>query len=326
MQNSFSSISVLDFEKIREIGKGITAQEYYDWIDFVLKNQHDFQMPVKPRMSQKDGDYYAIMPSMYEKDNIAIVKMIGRHALKENEKRSVMMSDMLLYEADTGILKVLMDGEYITTMRSGAIAAHSAVLYGRKDASVIGLIGLGNIMTACMDIYLELIGSKKVTLKLYKHHDQEKRLAERYKDKKNIEFVFCDTYEETIKGSDIIFSAVTRVTENFCSDDCYAEGCTVIPIMTLGFQNCDLFFDHVFTDEIAQIRNFKYFNEFKTVANTTDVLNNRVSGRTNDKERILVYNYGLSILDMYIAHKFYLKSEGNDLKIPYNYCKEKFFM
>ena len=321
-----STIKVLDFEYIREIAKSITAQEYYDWIDYVMRNQRDFQMPVKPRMSQKDGDYYAIMPSLYEKDNIAIVKMIGRHALKENEKRSVMMSDLLLYEADTGVLKALMDAEYLTTMRSGAIAAYSAVLYGKKDASVIGLIGLGNIMTACMDIYLGLLGDKQITLKLYKHNEQEIRLAERYKDKTNIKFVFCDTYEETIRNSEIIFSAVTRVTENFCSDDCYMEGCTVIPIMTLGFQNCDLFFDHVFTDEIEQIRNFKYFNEFKTIANTTDVLNGRANGRTNDKERILVYNYGLSILDMYIAYKIYLKSEESGMKVPYNYCKEKFFM
>lgn len=37
-----------------------------------------------------------------------------------------MMGDILLYEADTGILKALLDAEYITTLRTGAVAAHSA--------------------------------------------------------------------------------------------------------------------------------------------------------------------------------------------------------
>lgn len=38
-----------------------------------------------------------------------------------------MMGDMLIYEADSGILKAVMDAEYITTLRTGAVAAHSAL-------------------------------------------------------------------------------------------------------------------------------------------------------------------------------------------------------
>ena len=88
-------------------------------------------------------------------------------------------------------------------------------------------------------------------------------------------------------GSDVIISAVTRATEDFAEDDCYKEGVTIIPIMTLGFQNCDLFFDKVFTDEIEQITGFKYFNEFKSIENTTDVLLGKAEGRVNDKEKDL---------------------------------------
>ena len=48
----------------------------------------------------------------------------------------------------------------------------------------------------------------------------------------------------------------------------------MIPICTMGFQNCDLFFDRVFTDEMEQIRGFKYFDHFAPVTtNVTDVLN-----------------------------------------------------
>lgn len=86
-------------------------------------------MPPKSRMSQSDGDYYNVMPAMYEKDNLAMLKMIGRHSIKRGEHRSTMMGDILLYEADTGILKALMDAEYITTLRTGVVAAHSAMLF-----------------------------------------------------------------------------------------------------------------------------------------------------------------------------------------------------
>lgn len=180
-------------------------------------------------------------------------------------------------------------------------------------------------MTACVDVLLSKI-NWPLTLKLYRHHGQEERLASRYKDVHNVNFIYCDTYDDTITGADIVISAVTRVTENFCSDEYYAKGCTVIPIMTMGFQNCDLFFDKVMTDEIEQIRGFKYFNQFKSIANTTDVMNGESKGRESDEERILVYNYGLSVMDMYFGYNFYRLAGREALSVEYNYCKEKFFM
>ena len=239
-----------------------------------------------------------------------------------------MMGDMLIYEADSGILKAVMDAEYITTLRTGAVAAHSALLFGKKGFNTIGLLGLGNIMTVCFETLLAKMKAegqeRNLTVKLYKHHGQEERFAEKFKDAENVHFIFCDTYEEVFTNSDVIISAVTKTTQNFAEDECFKEGVTVIPICTMGFQNCDLFFDKVFTDEIEQIRGFKYFDKFRSLANVTDVLNGNREGRTNDQERILVYNYGIAIHDLYFAMKLMDKAEGKD--VEYNFCKEKYFM
>ncbi|MEE1373910.1 MAG: ornithine cyclodeaminase [Clostridia bacterium] len=319
-------IKIFDFETCKALGNELPSELFYQWVDFALKEKEQFVMPVKTRIGQDHGDYYASMPCMYEKDNLVMAKMIGRHILKEGEQRSTMMSDLMLYEADTGVLKALMDCEYITTLRTGAAAAHSAMMYAKKDFKTVGLLGLGNIMFACIDVLMSQIQDREVTFKLYKYHDHEKRFMERFSKFTNITFELCDTYEETIRDSDLIISAVTRVTENFVSDDCYKEGCTVIPIMTLGFQNCDLFFDKVFADDIDQIRGFKYFDQFKSIENTTDVLNGTAPGRENDTERILVYNYGLAIHDLYFAAQLYNHANGTEQNIEYHYCKEKFFM
>lgn len=318
-------MQLLDFYKVKNLLGGVSPADFYDWVDDALKHKSDYLMPVKTRMGQEHGDYYAIMPCLCAKDNVAMVKMIGRHLTTLGEKRTIMMSDLLLYEADTGVLKAVMDAEYITTLRTGAAAAHSAIMYGKKDFKTIGLIGLGNIMTACMDVFIEKTKDKCLIVKLYRHHEQEIRFSERYKTYNNVTFEYCDSYEDTIKGSDIVISALTRAESDFCGDDCYDEGCTIIPIMTLGFQNCDLFFDHIFTDEIDQIRGFKYFNSFKAVTNHTEVIYGSVLGRQSDKERILVYNYGLAIHDLYFADKV-LKLAGDAYNVNYSYCTDRFFM
>ena len=319
-------IKVFDFETCKKIGAKLSSENFFDWVDFALKNKTDFQMPIKSRMSQDHGDYYACMPCMYEDENIAGLKMIGRHLLNPGETRSTMLGDMLLYEADTGVLNALIDMEYITTLRTGAAAAHSALLFSKKDFKTVGLFGLGNIMFACIDVLMSKIKDREITFKLYKYHNHEERFMDYFSKYPNMKFELCDTYEETIIGSDLIISAVTRATEDFASDECYKEGCTVIPIMTLGFQNCDLFFDKVFADEVNQIRGFKYFDQFKSVENVFDVLLSKVKGRTNDKERILVYNYGLAIHDLYFASQFYKNSLDLENEIEYEYCKDKFFM
>lgn len=321
-------MKIIDFENIKRISESMDPIEYYGWVEFALKNKADFILPPKSRISQKAGDYYNIMPVLYEKENIACVKMIGRHSIKQKESRSVMMGDILLYEADTGILKALMDAEFITTLRTGVVAAHSALLFARKNFSTIGLIGLGNIMTVCYQTIIKKIresgDNRKLTIKLYKHHKQEKRFISRFSDYANIEYVLCDTYEEVMLDSDIIISAVTQRETDFANDSVYKEGVTIVPICTMGFQNCDLFFDKVFTDEIEQIKGFKYFDRFNSLANVSDVINGLVPGRETEEERILVYDYGIGIHDLFFAMKFYELAERNE--VEYRYCKEKYFM
>lgn len=302
---------------------------WYQWVDEVLRQKEHFIMPPKLHLGQDEGDYFNVMPTIFTKSNVAMVKMIGRHSIKHGEHRSVMMGDLLLYEADTGILKSLMDAEYITTLRTGSVAAHSAVLFARKNFQVMGLIGLGNIMKVFFRTFIAAakalsILPKKLTVKLYKHHDQEIQFAKEFSDIPFLKFIYCDTYEDTISDSDIVISAVTKASKNFAPDRCFKKGVTVIPICTMGFQNCDLFFDKVFSDEIAQIRGFKYFNSFKSVAEVSDVLNGKVKGRNDESERILVYNYGIAAQDLYFALKLYPFCSEN--QISYHYPTSKYFI
>lgn len=322
-------MKIVDFEEVKSIAEKMSPSEWYDWVDDALRKKDKFQMPPKIHITQDNGSYFNIMPAIYPEDNLAVVKTVGRHPLNPSEKRLVMMSDMMLYESDTGMLKGLIDGEYITTLRTGVVAAHSALLFVKKDFQVIGLLGLGNIMTVCFKTFISKLresgDNRKLVVKLYRHHDQEKKFAKRFSSLKNVEFEFCDTYESVMQDSDLIMSAVTKATKNFADDKYYKKGVTIVPICTMGFQNCDLFFDKVFTDEIDQIRGFKYFNKFKSVTtNVSDVLNGKKEGRTSNDERILVYDYGLAIHDLYFGRKFFDLAKGKD--IDYRYPREKYFI
>lgn len=321
-------IDIIDFEAAREILRAVNPLDMLEWVKWCFEHKSDFQMPAKTRLSQSGGDYYACMPCMHEGLDLAIAKMIGRHVEANcNEGLPPMTSDVLCYRASSGKLRALVDGEYITTVRTGACAAYSAMLYAVSGFETVGLIGLGNIMTSFMDVLAMAVNGRIMTVKLYRHNGQELRFAKRFSRYDNLRFEFYDSYEKVVDGCDLIVSAVTKAEGDFCDPSVCKRGCTIVPIMTLGFQGCDTCFDKVFTDEIEQIRGFKYFNEFKSVANTDDVLMGHAPGRESDDERILVYNYGLASLDLLFIYKLLeLDWKGNATRVRYRPCAEKYFM
>ena len=94
-------MKVLDFEAVRAIAAQTPDSELIRWVDEALREKSGYTLPPKIHIAQQDGDYYNVMPCIYERGNIAMVKMIGRHSIKRGEDRSSMMGDILLYESAT---------------------------------------------------------------------------------------------------------------------------------------------------------------------------------------------------------------------------------
>lgn len=299
----------------------------YEWVNEMIKNKNETILPAKLSLKPREDIFYNVMPSLLPQFNIGGVKVVTRYP----DRIPSLDSQILLYDYESGHLKALLDGNFITTIRTGAVAAHSIKLFAKSDFEVIGLIGLGNQARATLKVLLSLFPEKQFVLKLFKYKDQHILFMEYIKSlgiTDKISFVICDSYEETVRGSDVIISSVTYFEKDICSDDCFDEGCLVVPIHTRGFMNCDLFFDKVFADDTDHVKGFKYFDQFKKFAEVTDVLNGVSPGRENDSERILAYNIGLSIHDIYFSYKIYelAKLNGNGKEFQLDAPTEKFWI
>ena len=113
--------------------------------------------------------------------------------------------------------------------------------------------------------------------------------------------------------ADVLISAVTVATELLFPDDrLFRKGVTVIPVHVRGFQNCDLFFDKVFGADTGQVSGFKYFNQFRQYDEFHHALQGKNPGRTHDEERILSYNYGIALHDIFFASRIYERIQTGD--------------
>ncbi len=306
-------MKIVSFEDIMNFN--IDFKEAYNWVVEMLKNKESAYLPPKISIKpdEKPGVFYNVMPSVLPKENAAGVKLVTRYPDSSPSLNSL----LILCDYQNGKPVALMDANFITALRTAAVAVHSIDLFALKDYKTVGLIGLGNVMRATLKVMASVFPDKDLDIKLLKYKDTHISFQEEFRDYEHFHFNVVDSYDAVVSDSDVVISAATYLGKDLCDDSCFKKGVTVIPVHTLGFTNCDLFFDKVFVDDIGHVKHFKYFNYFKSVAEVSDVINGRAEGRTDDSERIIVYNIGISLHDIFYANKIYQKycSEIKDIEM-----------
>lgn len=313
---------VIDFDQIKNLG--LTAKEMYDWTCEVWKLQDSFILPAKTKMWQGESGRYITMPCCMPDQDIAGVKFISRNVDDVNGIPARNSNIMLQRISKHGLYAVL-DGTYITTMRTGACAYYNAVNFSKTNPKSIAIYGLGLAARAFMFFWNSLY-KKPITVKLMRYKNQAEDFISKYKDNHLLTFEINDNLEECF-NADIIVSCVSFARSEFCATEVYQPGVTIIPVQTRGFQNCDLAFKKVIVDDIEHVKSYKYYDQFKDkIIRITDYENGIAKGRETDEERLIVYSGGLAIFDMYWAMKVLNKIGNNCQNLPMAYPEERFWI
>ncbi|MFV0313149.1 MAG: ornithine cyclodeaminase [Dysgonomonas sp.] len=308
-------MKVVSFETIKELN--IPPVQCIEWVKAAFLMQYECTLPAKISMHMDNNIFFNTMPCIIPSINKIGTKLVSRYP----QRIPSLDSELLLYEASTGNLLALMDAEWITAMRTGAVAAISIQTFQKSMPNTYAFAGLGNTARATLLCLLDIVGQQPITVKLLKYKDQAESFQKRFENYTNINFITVSTNKDFVKGSDVIVSCITASDNLIGQDEWYEEGVLVVPVHTRGFQNCDLFFDRIFVDDIKHVEGFKNFAKFKYLDEFTNILKGSTFGRTNDKERILVYNIGISIHDIYFASQIYETIQHS--KIPDVIIKQK---
>lgn len=303
---------VLDFDYVKNLN--ILPQLVYDWCNDVWKMKSECVLPPKMRMWQGESGRYITMPCVIPELDVAGVKLISRN-VDSYQGIPAKNSNIMLQRCSHAGLYGVVDGTWITNMRTGAIAAHSVIEYGKPGFKTLGIMGLGNAARAFMYIFGNIFrGELKVRLLRYKN--QAEQFIERFGSEFPwLHFEIVDSCED-VCGCDAVVSAVSYARTTFVEDSVLQPGCIVVPIHTAGFQNCDLTFDKIIIDDHGHVSSFKYYNEFKNRAIEVEAIERGLHpGRENDNERIVAYCGGIALHDIYIAAQLLrIAEERNDLE------------
>jgi len=219
-------------------------------------------------------------------------------------------STVILFDPDTGKLKSLVGGNYLTAVRTAASSAVSIAHLARKDSKVLGMIGAGHQSTFQLRAAVEQRDFEKVVCWNF-HPEQIPNLAA-VAEELGLPFESV-TREELCAQADVIIT-ITSAFEALIEKDWIKPG-THIACMgtdTRGKQEVDaqlLTVAKVFTDELAQsitIGESQHAISRKLIQQAEivpigEVINGTKPGRTSDTEITLFDGTGVGLQDLAVA-------------------------
>lgn len=280
----------------------ITPHQCVEWVREASMMKYRSKMPAKTAIHLDDSlDFFMTMPCMLPTE-------YGRFGCKNASRFSCshpsVKSYLTLCDSNNGDFLALIDCDWITAMRTGAVAAMSILTLRKSDAKVYSFMGLGRAGMASLECLLDSTIGEKKEIRLLKYKDHAEKAISQMNNYGDVNFVVCDSVVDLVKGSDVLVSCITQATSFLVEDtDLFKPGFLLVPVHTRGFQNCDCIFDKIYGDDTAQISGFQHFKEFKRFNELSRVLLNEDAGRENDNERIIAYNIGLGLHDVFFAAK-----------------------
>lgn len=281
-----------------------------DWVRDAFLMKDRCKMPPKiPIHFEGNLNFIHTMPCLLPEE---FHRFGCKIATRFSQCHPAVKSSMTLYDSTDGTLLALVDCEWITAWRTGAVAALSILTYRNSSANIYSFMGLGATGMAALNCFLDKTREEPKTVRLLRYKDQAEKAIEQVSHYPNVEFEICDNIDNLIEDTDVLVSCITQADHYLVEDTSKLKpGILLVPVHTRGFQNCDKIFEKIYGDDTAQLSAFQYFKDFRRFNEIKEVLKGIDPGRENDKERIIAYNVGIALHDiLYVTKIEQLLLEG----------------
>lgn len=268
------------------------------------------------------GDFRA-MPAYI--DGSAGMKWVSVYPDNRNYNLPAVMALIILCDPDNSFPLAIMDGTYITNMRTGAAGGVAAKYLARKDSSVIGMVGAGEQAVTQLLAINEVLPKIKEVRVFSRHEETRQRFAERMGNKLNLN-IRPVTSVEMAAEADIVVTT-TYATGPVVLKKHIKPGTHInaIGADAAGKQELEaelLKIAKIVIDDVEQAYHSGEVNvplskgqlKKEDIYGTLgEVVAKMKKGRETDKEITIFDSTGLAIQDMVCAKLVYEKAKGKKI-------------
>jgi ornithine cyclodeaminase/alanine dehydrogenase len=157
----------------------------------------------------KHRGFVCYMPAYLVQTGSLAIKIVTQYESNPKHGLPTIVASVLLNDPENGMPLALMDGTYLTAMRTGAASAVATKYLARKDSDVIGIIGTGAQARAQVQGLCEIL--KKIErMKAYDVCSKRaKKFADDIERELSVRVQIAETSRECVENSDVIVLATT---------------------------------------------------------------------------------------------------------------------
>ncbi|WP_343342558.1 ornithine cyclodeaminase family protein [Terrisporobacter petrolearius] len=293
---------------------------------FKLFSEGKSEVPLRTTIQAPNHNgVFLFMPSYVEELDAAGLKVVNIFPENVKENLPTAPAQVLLIDGKTGIVTAILDGTYVTQLRTGASSGAAFDLFAIKNAKIGALIGTGG--QAATQLEAMMVARELDEVRIF-DLDEKRRQAfvnEMQEELKcyNTKIVEATSSDNAIENADIIVT-VTPSTKPVFDATKVKKGATVSCVG--AYQHHMQEMDPAILPRASKI----YFDSEEAVLSEAgdilipleqgiitkddftgdigDVLLGKVIGRENDEEIIVYENVGIGVLDLMTARAIYLKA------------------
>ncbi|MGG0644578.1 ornithine cyclodeaminase family protein [Sporosarcina gallistercoris] len=265
-----------------------------------------------------------VMPSVAEGLQAMGLKYVNVVPSNLEIGKKVINGVVMLSDVTTGEPLALLEGSYLTRIRTGALSGVATKYLSRENSKTLGIIGTGE---QAMGLCEAILAVRDINTLYIHNRSEEKALAfsKFVRSKFNKEVVICEDPNEVVRQSDILVTATTSMQPVFTEllkPGAHVNGVgsfkpTMQELPTSAI--CKAAKVVVESKESALEESGDLVVPIRAGVYTSDalhgelgqIISGKLSGRESDQEVTVFKSVGLAIADIVIAKYFYDKACKN---------------
>lgn len=312
MTNAYTDILYLSMEDVEKVS--LSFIECINIIEetFLAHGTGSVELPLKQEIKPSHNSFLHAMSARVPSMDGLGMKYISY--LPANFENGLPDSTAVLVLNDPVTLHpiCIMEGLWLTYLRTGCMAAVAAKYCAREKTEVVSFIGLGGLARWTLPALEVVLPNLKKAKGFARRQSSKDNFIIDMKERVKTEITVVQSAQEAIQGSDLIISATSRPPEPFLEEEWWSPGSVAIPLDTLScwkptaLERADKF---ICTDPnfIRRAIKLKYpdFNFRAEPLEVGKIISGGFKGRESDEERIMVMMSGVGSIDVTIGKKIY---------------------
>lgn len=288
-----------------------------------LYSQDKVTIPLRVNLNVPEYEGQSLYMPGYAADANALgVKIVSVYPRNIEKGLTSVPATMVLVDAETGQVCSIMDGTYLTQLRTGAVAGAGTDMLAKEDASVFTLIGTGGQAETQLEAVLAVRPIKQVYVSdLNKERAESfaKKMTELYGKKYQTSIEATHNLESAIRESDIITSVTTSPVKTFDGEwvkpgahingvGSYTPQMAEVDALVLQRASkvyCDTMDALVESGDFTQAVEKSVFDLASVTGELGDLLIGKTAGRESDEEITYFNTTGNAVLDIVTAQRIY---------------------